>query len=38
MFYAENASRHYHVTIEIMKKWYLFDIVLLLLGYVFCCI
>ena len=35
MLFMENASKHYYVTNEIMKR-YLFDIVLLLVGYVFC--
>ena len=28
MLFVENASKHYYVTNEIMKKWHLFDIVL----------
>ena len=35
MLFVENASKHYYVTNEIIKRWYLFDIVLLLAGYVF---
>ena len=38
MLFVENARKHYYVTNEIMKRWYLFDIVLLLVVYVFCCI
>ena len=34
-FFVENASKRYYVTTEIMKRWYLFDIMLLLVGYVF---
>ena len=33
--FVENASKHYCVTNEIMKRWFLFDIVLLLVGFVF---
>ena len=29
MLFAENASKHFYVTNKIMKRWYLFDIVLL---------
>ena len=36
MLFEENASKHYHVTTEIRKRWRLFDIVLLLVGFVFC--
>ena len=36
MLFVENASKHYYVTNKIMKIWYLFDIVFLLPGYVFC--
>ena len=36
MLFGENASKYYYVNNEIMKRLYLFDIVLLLVGYVFC--
>ena len=36
MLFVENARKHYYVTNEIMKRWYLFDIVLSLVDYVFC--
>ena len=36
MFFVENAIKYYYVTTEIMKRWNLFDVVLLRLGYVFC--
>ena len=32
----EDTSKYYYVTIEIMKRWNLFDAVLFLAGYVFC--
>ena len=32
MLFAENASKHFYVTNKIMKRWYLFDIVLLFAG------
>ena len=35
MLFVENVSKHYYVTNEITKRWYLFDIVILV-GYVFC--
>ena len=35
MLFVENASKYYYVTNEIMKRWYLFDIVWLLVGYEF---
>ena len=38
MLLVEKASKHYYMTNEIMKRWYLFDIVFLLKGYVFCSI
>ena len=33
MLFVENESKNYY---KIMKRWYLFDIMLLLVGYVFC--
>ena len=34
MFFAENPSKQYYVTNEMMKRRHLFNIVLLLAGYV----
>ena len=34
MFFAENASKQYYVTNEMMKRRHLLNIVLLLAGYV----
>ena len=34
--FVENASKDNYVTNEIMKRWYLFEIVLLFVGYVCC--
>ena len=35
LLFVENASKHHYATNEIIKGWYLFYIVLLLVGYVF---
>ena len=35
MFFVENASKRYYVTAEMMKRRYLFDIMLSLVGYLF---
>ena len=34
-FFVENASKRYYVTAEMMKRRYLFDIMLSLVGYLF---
>ena len=36
MLFVKNESKSYHVTTEIIKRGYVFNIVLLLVGYVFC--
>ena len=36
MLFVENLSKYYYVTNELMIRLYLFDIVLLPVGYVFC--
>ena len=35
MLFVEIASKHYYVTNEIIKRWYLFNVLLMLVDYVF---